>query len=118
MTRRSRDIDVNATGFDVPIAAVVTVPAQYVAAYTSMIAVVLPQFFSSLPIGGIFGKVQYNDVIGVLYGAGVLAGQGGQSVVQSIGSLTLNGVSGDMTYPDPLSVAELITAPSITVRGV
>jgi hypothetical protein len=106
----------SAEEFDVAIVAIVSVPAAYVAAYTTAVQLALKAYFSTLAIGGIDSLLQYNDVVGVLYAAGIFTGSGA-SVVSKINGLTLNGVATDISYPSPIAVAELAVAPAITVVG-
>jgi hypothetical protein len=105
----------SATAFNVAVTATVTVPNASVAAYTSAVQNALATYFATLPIGGIAGLVQYNDVIGVLYAAGSVNGQ--VSYVQSIGSLLLNAGAVNLVYPSSSAVAQLSPAPIITVLG-
>ena len=106
----------SATSFDVTIVAAVTVPQNQVQAYQSNVQTLLSAYFASLPIGGINGTVQYFDLIGILYAGGAVSGAA--SYVVSIQSLTLNGSSGNLTFPGPQYIAEISGTPSITVTGV
>jgi hypothetical protein len=106
----------SAVNFDVAIVAQVTVPQAYVPQYTSNVQTALALYFQTLPIGGqTGGAIQYNDIVGILYAAGVQLG--GQSYVSSIGSLTLNGGTANLNYPSPTAVAVLSPTPNITVFG-
>lgn len=104
------NITQSATAFNVAIVATVEVPQAQVAIYSAAVQSALATYFASLPIGGISGELQYNDVIGVLFAAG-------QSYVRRIPTMTLNGGSVNLAYPSDLDVAELSPAPSINVLG-
>ena len=111
------EVTVSANEWDVAIVATVQVPQAQVAAYTAAVQTGLALYFAAIPIGGATpGTLQYNDIIGVLYAAGVVNGQ--LSYVLSIPSLTLNGVAGNASYPGSTYVAKLSPAPSILVQGV
>lgn len=107
---------ISATEFSVTIVASVVVPLASVAAYTSAASLALTNYFASLPIGGIDSVLDYDDVIGVLYGAGVFNGQ--PSVVRHIPSLTLNGGTVNLPYSGPLAVAVTNPASALSVSGV
>ena len=107
----------SATAFNVAIVASVTVPLANVASYQVAVQSALTTYFASLPIGGLTGsgnKLLYNDILGVLYQAGSVAGQA--SYVISL-TATINGVAADLTYPSATSVAVLSPAPVVTVTG-
>lgn len=106
----------SAVGFSVEILATVYVPSNNVSTYLAAAQVALAAYFAALPIGGISGFLQYEDITGVLYAAGLIGAN--QSYVQQIPFLTLNGVAGDLPYSSPLAVAQLSPAPTINVVGV
>lgn len=105
----------SAVGFNVAIVASVDVPQSRVAAYTVAVQVALAVYFSSLPIGGIGGLVEYDNIIGVIFAAGSVNGQ--QSYVIRLNSLTINGVSTDVSYPSSNAVADISPTPIVTVIG-
>ena len=109
----------SASNWDVAIVAAVTVSAAYATTYANAVQVALAAYFKALKIGGqnSGGVIQYNDVIGVLYAAGI-SSSGGQSNVKSISSLTINGTSGNVTFASPTSFALLSPTPVVTVTGV
>lgn len=106
----------SAIGFSVAVLATVHVPQNNVAIYLAAAQVALTTYFALLPIGGISNVLQYENVIGVLYAAGITGS--GQSYVKQIPVLTLDGVSADLAYPSPLAVAQLVPSPVINVVGV
>lgn len=111
------EVTISANEWDVTIVGTVLVPQSQVAAYTSAVQTALALYFAALPIGGATpGTLQYNDLIGVLFAAGVVNGQ--PSYVLSIPSLTVNGVAGNASYPGSTYVAKLSPAPAILVQGV
>jgi len=109
-------ITVSANGFNAAIIATVEVPQANVSIYTAAVQTALALYFASLPIGGVDGFVEYENIIGVLFAAGSLNGQA--SYVRKISGLTLNGVAADLAYPSSVSVASLSPTPAITVIGV
>lgn len=106
----------SSTPFNVAIVATVEVPQANVAIYAAAVQTALALYFAALPIGGISGELQYNDVIGVLFAAGQIGSQ--QSYVKRITTMTLNGSSANLAYTGPLYVAKLSPAPAINVVGV
>ncbi len=104
------NITQSATAFNVAIAATVEVPQAQVSIYSAAVQTALATYFASLPIGGIDGYLQYNDVIGVLFNAGA-------TYVRRIPVLTLNAGTVNLAYSDPLDVAKLSPSPVITVLG-
>jgi hypothetical protein len=106
----------SAVPFGVTVQAAIEVPITNVAVYLAAAQAALAAYFAVLPIGGIDGAVQYNDVIGVLYAAGIIGTQA--SYVQRITLLLLNGVATDLAYPGNTSVAFLSSTPSLNVVGV
>ena len=106
----------SASGFNVAVVAAVDVPLAQVTAYTAAVQSALAVYFAATPIGGINGELQYNDIIGVLFAAGIVTNQ--PSYVKRISSLTLNGVAANLAYATPLKVAQLSPAPVIAVTGV
>lgn len=108
------EVTQTAAAWGVAVGATVIVPQAQVAAYTTAAGVALAFYFASLPIGGTqAGVLQYNDIIGVLYAAGVV--NGAPSYVASIPALTLNGTSGNVNFPSTTSVA--VMTPTLTVQG-
>lgn len=113
---------VSASDFPVAVAATVSVPTSRVAAYTVAVQTAIALFNAAIPIGGqdsgggAAGFYRYNDVIGLLYAAGIVGNQ--PSYVSNISSLTLNGVAADLTFPSTESVASLTPLPVINVVGV
>jgi hypothetical protein len=114
----------SAIELDVAIVATVTVPAAFVAAYTIAAQTALAVFNAAVPIGGLvlptagpIGVYSYNDVIGVLYAAGIV-GASGTSYVKAVNKLTINGTAGDLAFPSAAHVASLVPAPAINVVGV
>lgn len=106
----------SAVNQNVAIVATVTVPLANVASYQTAVQSALTTYFANLPIGGLSGGVlSYNDVLGVLYAAGGVAGQ--PSYVVNV-TLTLNGGTTDVTYSGPTNVMVMSPAPTITVTGV
>lgn len=106
----------SASGFNVAIVATVVVPFAQTAAYIAAAQQALTLYFANLPIGGIgSGVVSYQDVVGVLFQAGSVAGQ--PSYVISMSGVTLNGGTVDVSLPGPTSVAVLSPAPVLTVTG-
>ena len=111
-------VTASATGWNVNITATVAVSSAFVSQYQSAVQTALAMYFAPLPIGGGTNtSIQYNEISGVLYAAGVVAG-GGSSSVKSIPSMTINGSSTNVPFPSSTSVAVLNPAPSITVIGV
>lgn len=106
----------SATAQAFAIVASVEVPQANVSIYTSAVQVALAAYFAALPIGGISGALQYNDIIGVLFGAGVIGGSA--SVVKRITACTVNATSANVAYTSSAHVAELTPTPVITVTGV
>jgi len=106
----------SSTPFNVAIIATVEVPQANVAIYAAAVQTALAVYFAALPIGGISGELQYNDVIGVLFAAGSTGSQ--PSYVKRIPSMTLNASSANLPYTGPLYVAKLSPAPVINVVGV
>lgn len=102
----------SAIAFNVNIVAAVEVPQANVAIYSASVQSALALYFASLPIGGINGELQYNDIVGVLFAAG-----GSPSVVRRITSLTLNGSTSNVPYTGALYVAQLSPSPTVTVTG-
>lgn len=100
----------SAVAFPVAIVATVEVPQANVSIYSAAVQSALALYFASLPIGGIDGYLQYNDVIGVLFNAGA-------SYVRRIPVCTLNAGTVNLAYGSSLDVAELSPAPVITVLG-
>lgn len=111
----------SATAFNVAIVANVTVPFAQATAYTTAVQQALTLYFTNLPIGGInasggfAGVLSYDDIVGVLFQAGSIAGQ--PSYVISLSGVTVNGGSIDVSYPSPTAVAVLSPTPAITVTG-
>lgn len=108
---------VSAVDMPVAIVATVQVPVAYVAAYTLAAQQALALFNAALDIGGIDGLYPIDDVIGVLYAAGIVGGSG-TSYVRRVLSVTINGVAADLTFTGSTSVASLSPAPVINVVGV
>jgi len=107
----------SASGFNVAIVASVVVPFAQVVPYTAAVQQALATYFANLPIGGIgAGVLSYNDIVGVLFAAGSIAGQA--SYVISMSGVTVNGGTVDVAYPLATSVAVLSPTPTITVTGV
>lgn len=106
------------SNWNVAIVAAVTVSQSYASTYAANVQTALAAYFSGLGIGGLAtgGYVRYNDVIGILYAAGIV--NGGQSFVKGISSLTINGSMTDVAFASPTSYAILSPAPAITVTGV
>jgi hypothetical protein len=107
---------ISAADFPVAIVATVVVPLASVASYTTAVGLALTNYFASLPIGGIDGVLDYNDVIGVIYDAGIFNGQ--PSVVRHIPSLTLNGGTVNLSYSSPIDVAVMSPAAALSIYGV
>lgn len=107
---------VSATAFPVAIQAAVEVPSAKTSVYLAAAQTALAVYFSALPIGGISGAIQYNDIIGVLYTAGIVGTQ--PSYVSRITTLTLNGLTTDLPYISTLAVAQLSPTPVVNVTGV
>jgi hypothetical protein len=106
----------SATAFNVAIVASIVVPVASLAAYTTAVGLALTNYFASLAIGGIDGVLDYNDVIGVIYDAGIFNGQ--PSVVRHIPSLTLNGGTVNLSYSSPIDVAVMSPAAALSIYGV
>ena len=106
------------SNWNVAIIAAVTVSQSYASTYATNVQTALAVYFSGLGIGGLAtgGYVRYNDVIGILYAAGIV--NGGQSFVKGISSLTINGSTTDVAFSSPTSYAILSPSPAITVTGV
>lgn len=104
------NITQSAVPFNVAIVATVEVPQAQVSIYASAVQSALATYFAALPIGGIDGYLQYNDIIGVLFSAGA-------SYVRRIPVLTLNAGTSNLAYGSALDVAKLSPAPVITVLG-
>lgn len=100
----------SASALNVAVIATVEVPQAQVSIYTAAVQTALAAYFASLPIGGIDGYLQYNDVIGVLFNAGA-------SYVRRIPTLTLNAATANVAYSSELDVAKLSPTPVITVLG-
>jgi hypothetical protein len=101
------------------IAAVVTVPAAQRTAYINNVNSLLTSYVNAMPIGGLplaggGTGLPIDVVIGMLYQAGALAG--GQSYVQNISGVTINGAATDCAYVTPY-VGVLYPAPSLQVNG-
>lgn len=114
----------SAIEFDVAVVATVTVPNAFVAQYAANVQTALALYNAALPIGGLVlptvgpnGVYSYNDVIGVLYAAGI-ASAGGQSYVKAINALTLNGTAGDLAFPTKNHVGTFAVTPVVNVIGV
>lgn len=105
----------SAVAFNVAVVATVVVPTAYMATYAVAVQTALALYAAALPIGGIDGKLPINDVIGVLYAAGIVGGS--PSYVRAIPSVTLNGTAADAVYPDTFYVAQLSPSPVINVVG-
>lgn len=106
----------SATPFNVAIVGNVTVPFVQVASYTAAVQTALALYFANLPIGGIgSGILSYDDIVGILFQAGSIAGQ--TSYVISLSGVTVNGGTIDISYGSPTSVAVLSPTPAITVTG-
>lgn len=111
-------VTASASAWNVAIVATVAVSAAYVSTYVSTVQAALALYFSELPIGGgTYASIQYNDIIGILYAAGISA-SGGASAVKAISSLTINGSTTNVPYPTSTSIAVLSPLPSITAVGV
>lgn len=117
------EITESAIEFDVAVVATVTVPTAFVAAYSAAVQTALALYNAALPIGGLVlptvgptGVYSYNDVIGVLYAAGIVGATA--SYVKAINALTLNGTAADLAFPSSAHVAEFAVAPVINVVGV
>lgn len=106
----------SATSFNVAIAAAVEVPQDSVSIYAAAVQTALAIYFAALPIGGINGYIQYNDIIGIMFAAGII--NNNPSFVKRITSLTLNAVAANLVYPSPTGVAAISPTPVITVTGV
>lgn len=111
-------ITLSAAEWDVAIVATVRVPAAYVGAYTISVQVAIALYFASLPIGGNSNTLDIEVISGILVSAGTVSGLNQASYVVGIDDLTINGVSTDVAYPSPTSIATLSPAPSIVVMGV
>lgn len=107
---------VSASAFAVAIQAAVEVPSTKTAVYLAAAQTGLALYFSTLAIGGINGAVQYNDIVGVLFAAGIVGTQ--PSYVRRITALTLNGATTDLPYSSTLAVAQLSPTPVVNVTGV
>lgn len=106
----------SSTGFAVAIQATVEVPLNQVSSYLANAQVLLATYFSIYPIGGIMGAVQYEDIMGILFSAGIVGNS--LSYVQRIPVLLVNGGVVDVAYPSPAHVAELSPSPVLNVVGV
>lgn len=106
----------SATNFDVAIVAAVEIPQENFTIYSAAVQTLLAAYFAGLPIGGIDGYIQYNDIVGILFAAGIIGTQ--QSYVRKITALTLNGGSVNLAYSAPTAVARLTPTPVITITGV
>ena len=102
-----------------PVATVI-VPQAYVAAYRLAVGVQLAAQFASYSIGGDAPSyaVAYDDIVGALEEAGVLA-VGQASYVRQVQSLSLNGLGAGVGVPFPsTSFQAVLNNPLITVLGV
>jgi hypothetical protein len=107
----------SAANWNVNIIATVQVAAAYANTYAANVQVALATYFATIPIGGgTVGVIEYNNVIGVLYAAGIVSASSPQVV--AITTLTLNGTSGNISFPTPYSIAQLSPTPIITVVSV
>lgn len=112
----------SALAFPVAVVATVVVPQAYFTTYQAAVVESLQELIATYPIGGFIppgetaGTVPYSAVLGALVDAGVFT-LGSPSIVRQVSSLTINGVSDDLTYPAPNYVAQL-PIPTITVVGV
>jgi hypothetical protein len=115
-------LTVSSLAFPVTVVATVVVPQAFVQTYQTAAPIALANLLASYPIGGNIppggsaGTIPITAVEGALVEAGVLT-LGGVSYVRQITSLTVNGVTTDVTYPAELYDASLVT-PTLTVVGV
>ncbi len=113
-------ITVSALALPITIVATVVVPQANVAAYT---LAVLPQLQAQLASYALGGNapaftVQYNDIVGALEEAGVVA-LGVASYVRSIQSLSINGGGVGVGVPFPTTQYQAVLAtPTISVLGI
>lgn len=118
----NNDVAVTSSALAMPIGIVATVivPQAYVAAYTVAVGQQLQAQISSYAVGGDAPdyEVTYNDIVGALTEAGVVA-LGQASYVRQIQSLSLNGQPSGVGVPfvGPTYQA-ILTPPSIGVIGV
>lgn len=106
-----------ATAFNLAVVGSVVVPLAQVATYQAAVQTALANFVKALDIGGgDTGKVDYEAILGVLFGAGSVNGQ--PSYVVSLSGVTLNAGTVDVTFPLSTAVAVLSPAPAITVTGI
>jgi len=110
----------SALALPIQVTATVVVPQAYVASYQLAAVQELQTQLNAYAVGGNAPgfAVAYNDIVGALEGAGVLA-LGQASYVRQIQSLSLNGQGAGVgvAFPTAFYEAVLVT-PSITVVGV
>ncbi len=106
----------SASSFAIAIVAIVNVPVANVQQYRANAATALAAYVAALPLGGIDGALPYNDVLGVIYAAGILT-PNQPSVVSQL-TLVMNGANTDAVYPSAAHVAILDPIPTIQVVPV
>ena len=108
------------TNWNVAIVATITVTNAFLSTVLTNIQNALPAYVAVLGIGGVNtnGIIQYNDIVGIIYAAGLVAQGQAASYVKSIPTLTINGVAGNVSFPSPTSFAVLSPTPSIIGTGV
>ncbi len=102
----------SASPFNITIDATVQVPQAQLPTYLSAAQSALAVWFATLPIGGVDGELDYENIMGVLLASGA------SSPYKKIVSLVVNGGSVDLIYPSSVSVARLSVIPTITIIGV
>jgi hypothetical protein len=113
-------LTVSALALPIQVTATVIVPQAYVAAYSVAVEAQLQTQFNSYAIGGNSPdfEVAYDDIVGALEEAGVVA-LGQASYVRQVQALSLNGKATGIGIPFPTNQYQaVLSAPAITVVGI
>jgi hypothetical protein len=110
----------SALALPITVVATVTVPVANVAQYQLAVGPQLTAQFASYPLGGTAAdsfSVPYNDIVGALEEAGVVAlGTASYATVQGL-SLNGGGIGAGVAFPSSAYQA-ILTTPTITVLGI